>query len=59
MYAALLKVVIGGDDLDHLASMTGIRNVDDYPETMDHHEALVSRDAELRSSAMSEEFASI
>ena len=59
MHAALLTAGFGGDDLANLVCITGIKNVDDYTEPLDHHEASVSPDAEHWSSAMEERFASL
>ena len=56
---ALLTAAIGGDALAHMACVAGMKNVFDYPEPMDHKEAMTTPDAEEWAKEMKVEFDSM
>ena len=62
MKTAVLTAAIGGDAIAQfacIAGLAGMKNISDYPEPMDHKEALDTPDAERWAEAMNEEFDSM
>ena len=44
--SALLTAALGGDVMAHMACLAGMKAVSDYPDPMDHREAMTTSNAE-------------